>query len=107
MPPELETNGSSNLHTKWSSCHSIDSVRNEHTTGSRLCSVNSDGTQIVEIRKSQNKAIDFFISRGNSQFKHGKLYTHIVVDTFAVTFLAIFQNCPILFFNWENMHQCF
>lgn len=76
--PDAENAAASGQNFDFNSCNSIDSVQ-EDQTGSRLCHINSDGTQVIEIHKPQNKAINFFISRGNAQFKHGK-YRYIYND---------------------------
>lgn len=76
--PDAENAAASGQNFELNSCNSIDSVQ-EGQTGSRLCHINSDGTQVIEIHKPQNKAINFFISRGNAQFKHGK-YRYIYND---------------------------
>ncbi|CAC5417127.1 unnamed protein product [Mytilus coruscus] len=72
--PSPEDAAASDLHFE---CNSLDSVQDHHT-GSRLCHINSDGTQEIEIQKPQNKAIDFFISRGNAQFKHGVFVSRFI-----------------------------
>ncbi|XP_063423446.1 uncharacterized protein LOC134707534 isoform X2 [Mytilus trossulus] len=75
--PDAENAAASGQNFELNSCNSIDSVQ-EGQTGSRLCHINSDGTQVIEIHKPQNKAINFFISRGNAQFKHGVFVSRFI-----------------------------